>query len=145
MANPTVYLSLGSNLGDLLSYIEKAVALLKTTGVAVQRLSSVIETDPVGGPQQGKYLNAVLKAKTDLSAEDLHALTQSIECKMGRVRKILNGPRVIDIDILLYDDVKLITRKLIIPHPRMCERNFVMNPLKEIAPIICQELLDANR
>ncbi len=140
-----IFIALGSNLGDRLSYIEKAVVLLKASGVVIQRLSKVIETNPVGGPAQGKYLNAVLKAKTDLTPEELHALTQSIEAKMGRVRKILNGPRVIDIDILLYDDVKLITRKLIIPHPRMCGRDFVMNPLKEIDSKVYQELLDASR
>ncbi len=141
-----IFIALGSNLGDRLSYIEKAVVLLKDAGLKVQRLSKVIETDPVGGPAtQGKYLNAVLKAQTDLSPEDVHHLTQSIENKMGRVRKIFNGPRTIDIDILLYDDVKLITRKLIIPHPRMSGRDFVMKPLKEIAPDICQELLDASR
>ena len=139
-----VYLGLGSNLGDRVSYIKKAVALLEEGKVKVHRLSTIIETEPVGGPEQGKYLNAVLKASTGLSPEDLHELTQSIEHKLGRTNKILNGPRVIDIDILLYDDIKLITPKLIIPHPRMCARNFVMKPLKEIAANVYQELIDAR-
>ena len=139
-----VYLALGSNLGDRFSYLKKAVALLEEGGVQVQRHSSIIETEPVGGPLQGKYLNAVVKSQTELSPEDLHQLTQHVECKLGRIKKEHNGPRVIDIDILLYDDIKLITPKLIIPHARMCERNFVMKPLKEIAPNIYQEFIDAR-
>jgi 2-amino-4-hydroxy-6-hydroxymethyldihydropteridine diphosphokinase len=130
-----VYLALGSNLGDRQHYIQRAIDELNAHGVRVNRCSSIIETDPVGGPAtQEKYLNAVLKVETNLSPEDLHIFTQQIEHKLGRVRRIINGPRVIDIDILLYDDIKLITRKLIIPHPRMLEREFVMNPLREICP-----------
>ena len=129
-----VYLALGSNLGDRLGYIQKALVELRGSGLKNIQMSSIIETDPVGGPVQGKYLNAVLKASTSHSPEEIHVMTQVIENKLGRIRKVINGPRVIDIDILLYDDIKLITRKLIIPHPRMFERNFVMRPLKEIAP-----------
>ncbi len=135
-----VYLALGSNLGDRLQYIHKAVEELKNCGLKVLKLSTVIETDPVGGVAQGKFLNAVLKAGTNYSPEELHAITQSIERKMGRVKKVFNGPRVIDIDILLYDDIKLITRQLLIPHPRMLERSFVMQPLKEIDPVLCTSL-----
>ncbi len=129
-----VYLALGSNLGDRLSYFKKAVALLEEGHVKVRRHSTVIETDPVDAPPQAKYLNGVLKVETDLSPEDLLVLTQSIEHKLGRVRQVFHGPRVIDIDILLYDDIKLVSRKLIIPHPHMFERSFVMKPLKEINP-----------
>jgi 2-amino-4-hydroxy-6-hydroxymethyldihydropteridine diphosphokinase len=131
---PTVYLALGSNLGNRLEYIHRSIEELKDSGLKVMKFSTMIETDPVGGPAQGKYLNAVLKASTAHSPEELHEITQGIERKLGRVKKMFNGPRVIDIDILLYDDIKLITRKLIIPHPRMFERDFVMRPLKEIAP-----------
>ena len=129
----TVYLGLGSNLGNRLVFIHKSIEELEACNVKVLKLSSIIETDPVGGPVQGKYLNAVLKASTVHSPEELHVITQSIEHKLGRVKEIINGPRVIDIDILLYDDIKLITQKLLIPHPRMLERDFVMEPLKEIA------------
>jgi 2-amino-4-hydroxy-6-hydroxymethyldihydropteridine diphosphokinase len=129
-----VYLALGSNLGERLQYIQKAVDELEASGVKVLKLSTIIETDPVGGPAQGKYLNAVLKASTDHSPEELHEITLGVERKLGRVKKVVNGPRIIDIDILLYDDIKLITPKLLIPHPRMFERDFVMGPLKEIAP-----------
>jgi 2-amino-4-hydroxy-6-hydroxymethyldihydropteridine diphosphokinase len=126
------YLALGSNLGDRNKYITDAIGLLKASGVRVLKLSTIIETDPVGGPEQGKYLNAVLKAETNLLPEDLHCLTQSIEHRLGRLRKERNGPRTIDIDILLYDDIKLVSRNLQIPHPRMFEREFVMRPLIEI-------------
>ena len=135
-----VYLALGSNLGERLRYIQKAVDELKARGVKVLKLSTIIETDPIGGPVQGKYLNAVLKASTIHSPEELHVITQAIERKLGRVKKIVNGPRVIDIDILLYDDIKLITPRLLIPHPRMLERSFVMRPLKEKDPGLCASL-----
>jgi len=129
----TVYLGLGSNLGDRLGFIHRSIEELENSGVKVLKLSTIIETDPVGGPAQGKYLNAVLKASTTHSPEELHVIIQTIERRLGRVKKMINGPRVIDIDILLYDDIKLITQKLLIPHPRMLERDFVMEPLKEIA------------
>jgi 2-amino-4-hydroxy-6-hydroxymethyldihydropteridine diphosphokinase len=137
---PIIYLALGSNLGDRLEYIQKAIVELEECGVKVLKTSSVIETDPVGGPSQGKYLNAVLKANTIHSPEELHGITQAIERKLGRVKKFFNGPRVIDIDILLYDDIKLITPGLLIPHPRMLERSFVMQPLEEIDPALCASL-----
>jgi len=136
----TVYLALGSNLGDRLEYIHKALEELKACGVKVLRLSTVIETEPVGGVPQGRFLNAVLKASTDHSPEELHALTQGIERKLGRIKKMVNGPRVIDIDILLYDDIKFTSPKLLIPHPRCLERSFVMQPLEEIDPVLCASL-----
>jgi len=135
-----VYLALGSNLGDRLRYMQKAVEELKSCGMKVLKLSTVIETDPVGGVPQGKFLNAVLKASTNHSPEELHVMTQGVERKLGRVKKTINGPRVIDIDILLYDDIKLTTPRLLIPHPRMLERPFVMRPLKEIEPVLCASL-----
>jgi len=136
----TVYLALGSNLGDRLQYIHRAIAELKACGLKVLKLSSVVETEPVGGPAQDKYFNAVLKASTTLSPEELHVITQTVEYQLGRVKKIINGPRVIDIDILLVDDIKLVTPKLLIPHPRMLERSFVMRPLEEIDPALCASL-----
>ena len=132
-----VYLALGSNLGDRLQYIHKAIEELKACGLKILKLSSIIETDPLEAPPQGQFLNAVLKAQTDYSPEELIFVTQGIEHKMGRIKKIYRGPRVIDIDILLYDDIKLISPRIIIPHPRMLERSFVMQPLKEIDPVLC--------
>lgn len=136
----TVYLALGSNLGERLQYIHKAIEELEACGVKVLKLSTVIETDPVGGVPQGKYFNAVLKAHTLHSPEELHVITQAIERKLGRVKKIINGPRVIDIDILFYDDIKLTTPQLLVPHPRCLERHFVMQPLEEIDPALCASL-----
>jgi 2-amino-4-hydroxy-6-hydroxymethyldihydropteridine diphosphokinase len=137
---PTVYLALGSNLGDRLHYIQKAVEGLKAEGLNVLKLSTVIETDPFDAPAQGRFLNAVLKAQTHHSPEELILITQSIEQKLGRAKNFFRGPRVIDIDILLYDDIKLTTSKLLIPHARMLERPFVMGPLEEIDPELCASL-----
>ncbi|MBI3602481.1 MAG: 2-amino-4-hydroxy-6-hydroxymethyldihydropteridine diphosphokinase [Candidatus Omnitrophica bacterium] len=136
----TVYLALGSNLGDRRRYLQRAIEELKSNGVVVRKVSTIIETFPVGGPPQDKYLNAVLKAYTFLSPEELYVTTRSIEHKLGRVREIKNGPRVIDIDILLYGDLKLVSRRLVIPHPYMIEREFVMKPLEEIDPNIVVSL-----
>ncbi len=130
-----VYLGLGSNLGDRLENIQNAIHLVSKR-ISVEKISTIIETDPIGGPPQGKYLNAVLKARTGLSAYKLLKITQGIENVFGRVRTIKNAPRTIDIDILLYDDVHINDEDLIIPHPRMLERTFVMKPLEEIdAPL----------
>lgn len=131
------YLALGSNLGNRSHYIRLAIQELQGRGVDVLKKASVIETDPVGGPQQGRYLNTVVKIRTSLSAEDLLVTINKIEARLGRIREVKNGPRVIDIDILLYEHIKLVSRRLIIPHPRMWERDFVMKPLKEICPDIC--------
>lgn len=136
----TVYLALGSNLGDRLQYIQKAVEELKACGLKVLKVSNIIETDPLEAPPQGRFLNAVLKAQTHHSPEELILITQGIEHKFGRVKKIFRGPRVIDIDILLYDDIKLTTPQLLIPHPRCLERPFVMQLLEEIDPVLCASL-----
>lgn len=135
-----VYLALGSNLGERLEYMHRAIKELKSNGVDVKKVSSIIETAPVDSPPQGQYLNAVLKARTFHSPEELLSVTRAVEHKLGRVRKVFHGPRVIDIDILLYDDLKLTTPRLIIPHPRMLQRSFVMEPLREIGPAICASL-----
>jgi 2-amino-4-hydroxy-6-hydroxymethyldihydropteridine diphosphokinase len=133
----TVYLALGSNLGDRLHYIKQAVIGLEAGGLKVLKLSTIIETNPLDAPPQGRFLNGVLKAQTDLSPEEVLFLAKSVEHKLGRVQKIFRGPRVIDIDILLYDDVKLTTPTLLLPHPRMFERPFVMKPLQELDPLLC--------
>ena len=140
----TVYLALGSNLGDRHSNIRRAIDLLNIAGVHIKRLSTIIETEPVGGPAQGKFLNAVLEAHTELSARQLHSKTKDIEAKLGRVHREVDGPREIDIDILLYDDLVLDFPDLTIPHPRMSQRDFVMGPLKEIAPHIAEALTRAH-
>ena len=133
----TAYLGFGSNLGDRDLFIKRAIDKIRSSGVVVVKQSAIIDTAAVGGPPQGNYLNLVLKVRTDLSLEDLFVLTSSVEHQLGRLRKIINGPRVIDIDILLYDDVKLVSKDIIVPHPRMFERDFVMRPLQEIEPALC--------
>ncbi len=130
----TVYLGLGSNVGEREKNIAAAVKLLAKNGVAVQKLSTIIETEPAGGPPQGKFLNAVLKAETDSPPQELLNKINSIEKQLGRVRTIKDAPRTIDIDILLYGRTTIKTPELTIPHPRMFDRDFVMKPLKEIEP-----------
>ncbi len=133
---PIVFLGLGSNLGDRSKYIHDALDLLGAAGIRALRLSHIVETDPVGGPPQGLFLNAVLKAETDLSPEEVLRISQGIENRLGRVREAVHGPRTIDIDILLYDSRRINIPGLIIPHPKMWERDFVMIPLQEIDPTI---------
>lgn len=140
----TVYLALGSNLGDRDQFLVRAHEALEAGGVAITQRSAVIETEPVGGPPQGKFLNEVLRGQTALSAAGLLDLTESIEHKLGRVRTVPNGPRTIDIDILLYNCLKFQSPRLTIPHPRMFERPFVMEPLKEVLDERTREFLHAR-
>jgi len=136
----TVYLGIGSNLGDRTKNIQDAVSKLNTNGISVKKVSTIIETDPVGGPPQGKFLNGAIEAQTTLTAPELHATLKKIEKDLGRVDTIRNGPRTIDIDILLYDELTFQTSTLTIPHLRMLERDFVMTPLKEIAPAVAKRI-----
>ena len=139
-----VYLGFGSNLGDRAENILQAVQSLKANGLIIHRLSSIIETDPVGGPAQGKFLNAVCKIGTSLSPEALLAVIHKIEKGLGRTRTIRNGPRTIDIDILLFDRLSVNTARLAIPHPKMLERDFVLRPLTEIAPELVLQLTSSS-
>lgn len=127
------YIALGSNLGDRHSYIEQAVAHIKqlphTEFVA---LSPLMETEPVGYKEQGLFINAVCGIDTELSPYNLLQRLLLIEQILGRVRSIKNGPRTIDLDIILYGDVNIDSPTLSIPHPRMHEREFVLQPLKAI-------------
>lgn len=137
---PTIYLALGSNLGDREANIKRAVLELKKHPITVTKISTVIETNPIDGPPQGKFLNAALEAQTDIPPEELLTLVKSIEKNLGREPTGRNGPRIIDIDILLYNHQKINSGSLTIPHPRMLERQFVMQPLLEIAPEILKEI-----
>jgi 2-amino-4-hydroxy-6-hydroxymethyldihydropteridine diphosphokinase len=130
------YLGIGSNVGDREAHIQKAAALLRENeNVQVLAVSSLIETEPVGGVPQGKFLNGALKIKTDLMPNDLLAALKNIERRCGRAKTETNGPRTLDLDILFYDDVVIVDGKtLSIPHPRLHERAFVLIPLAEIAP-----------
>ena len=140
-----VYLGIGSNIGNRDNNIRQAVSLLKETGIEIAAVSSLIETDPVGGPPQGKFLNGAIKIKTILSPQELLQTLKSIEQKLGRTKTVKDGPRVIDLDILLYEDATISSDALTIPHPRMLERAFVIKPLNEIAPEIVKGLMHADR
>ncbi len=132
----TAYIGLGSNLGDRRAALDRALAELRgRPGVAVARVSSVYETAPVGGPAgQGPYLNAVAELRTDLAPADLLRTLLDVESGLGRVRTEKDGPRTIDLDILLYDAAVSDDPRLTLPHPRMHRRLFVLQPLAEIAP-----------
>jgi len=108
------------------------VELLARPGLRVERSSRVYETDPVGGPPQPEYLNAVVEVQTTLSPHDLLAACMDVEQRMGRVRAERWGPRIIDIDVLTYDEEEVDEPDLVVPHPRMNERAFVLVPLLEL-------------
>lgn len=130
-----VYLSLGSNLGDRKYEIKRAVELIGERIGAVERVSSLYETEPWGFSSDNMFVNAAVCVSTLLTPRALLEATQAIERDMGRTAKSVNGQyhdRTIDIDILLYDNIKVDEPDLKIPHPLMNERDFVMKPLKEI-------------
>jgi 2-amino-4-hydroxy-6-hydroxymethyldihydropteridine diphosphokinase len=135
-----VYLGLGSNLGNKKENIQNAIALLKE-GCVVTKTSSMYKTEPVGFKDQDWFINCVLEMETDLSPEALLIFIQAIEQQLGRERIIKDGPRTIDIDILLYGDEIFTLGFLTIPHPRMHERNFVLTPLKELCPELIHPVL----
>lgn len=132
---PRAYLGLGSNLGNTKENIDKALELLtaKET-VKLLKTSSYYETAPVGYQQQDWFLNIVAEIETELSPYELLALCNEVEQQLKRERLIRWGPRTLDIDILLYEGFESKVDKLIVPHPRMQERAFVIIPLQEIAP-----------
>ena len=133
------YLSIGSNIGDRLNQLTEAVRALQAhEQIEVINVSSIYETVPVGFTDQADFLNLVVCLQTTLSAHQLLTVCQEIENGMGRVRKIRWGPRTVDLDILLYNHDNVESENLIVPHPRMMERAFVLVPLLEIAPGIIQ-------
>ncbi len=129
----TVYLSLGSNLGERERHLEKGTRLL-ARAVEVTRVSSMYVTEPLGYLQQPPFLNLACEAKTGLTPKELLAIATEVEREVGRKPTFRYGPRVLDIDILLYGDRVVSSPELTIPHPRMAERAFVLVPLAEIAP-----------
>jgi len=133
LPSSTVYLALGSNLGDRLANLETANLELSVQ-FALEKKSPVYETPPWGYEQQPAFLNQVISGKTTLTPQNLLKFAKEIEHKMGRQETFRNGPRVIDIDILVFGDLTLNTPELVIPHPRIAERAFVLVPLVDIAP-----------
>lgn len=148
------FIGIGSNEGDRLAHISRAVQSLRDTpGIAVTQLALVRETAPVGGPPQGPYLNTAAELDTSLSVEALLAALRRIEQAGGRApSRLRNAPRPIDLDLLLYDDRVIKTDALEVPHPRLHERRFVLEPLLDLDPTLrhpilgrsMQELLDGR-
>jgi len=130
------YLSLGSNIGDRERNLRAAIERLDAPGLRVLRVSPVYETDPVDYTDQRWFFNLVVEAETALFPLQLLARTQKVERVLGRVRTVPKGPRIIDIDILLYGTAVIHSGKLEIPHPRMAERRFVLVPLHDLAPTL---------
>ena len=136
----TIFLALGTNVGERKQHIEDAIeALQEKIHDMVQ--APIYESKPVGFTDQANFYNTVTKGQTELSPEALLQFVKSLEKKLGRVKRFANGPREIDIDILLYDDAIINSQDLIIPHPRMHERDFVLQPLVDISPDIIHPVL----
>jgi 2-amino-4-hydroxy-6-hydroxymethyldihydropteridine diphosphokinase len=129
----TAYLSLGSNLGDRERNLRDALALLAEPRLRVLRVSSFYETEPLEVRDQPWFLNAVAEVETDLFPKQLLARVRKVEQQLGRKRTRPKGPRTIDIDILLYGAAVIATEELQVPHPRLAERRFVLEPLAELA------------
>jgi 2-amino-4-hydroxy-6-hydroxymethyldihydropteridine diphosphokinase len=141
MPKHTVYLSLGSNLGDRAAQIESALARLAEENVRVVKRSSFYETEPVEFLAQGWFLNIAVEAETELMPRQLLRVIRQIERELGRKRIVRSGPRTIDIDILLFGANIMSAADLEIPHPRMPERRFVLVPMAEIAPALRHPVL----
>jgi len=135
----TVYLGLGTNLGDKEANLKAAIEEIRKRVGEITSLSAFYASEPWGFESDNSFLNAVCCVSTDFSPTEILSTTQNIERELGRLKKSVNGvysDRIIDIDILLFDDWQINTPELIIPHPLMWERDFVMIPLREIAPDI---------
>ncbi|WP_394239398.1 2-amino-4-hydroxy-6-hydroxymethyldihydropteridine diphosphokinase [Niallia oryzisoli] len=135
--NHTAFLSLGTNMGNRIKNLEEALKRLQNDyPIEVVNVSSIYETDPVGYEEQDLFLNMAVQVKTSLSPYQLLEACLQTEKELGRKREIRWGPRTIDLDILLYNDENITSEMLIVPHPRMHERSFVIIPLLEISPNI---------
>lgn len=137
----TAYVALGSNMGDAKKNINEAVAALDLVpGIKVQSMSELYETKPWGYEEQNNFCNAVARLNVEVSPEALLGICLGIEAGMGRVRKIKNGPRIIDIDLIMYEGQERNTKELVLPHPGMNERDFVLVPLYDV----CEDKLKAE-
>ncbi|WGD98204.2 2-amino-4-hydroxy-6-hydroxymethyldihydropteridine diphosphokinase [Bacillus safensis] len=142
--NNTAYIALGSNIGKKETYLKEAVKKLhEHPEVQVELISSIYETAPVGYENQDDFLNMAVKVITSLRPEELLSLTQKIEQELGRTREVRWGPRTADLDILLYNRENIETEQLVVPHPRMYERLFVLVPMSEICPEIGEVQINA--
>jgi 2-amino-4-hydroxy-6-hydroxymethyldihydropteridine diphosphokinase len=136
----TVYIGLGSNLGDRVANLREAVQRLSAL-VKIEKASQLYVAAPLGYVRDDAFVNAAIQAKTTLKPMELLEMTQAIETAMGRRPGVHYGPRPIDLDILFYDAIQIETRKLSIPHPRVHQRAFVLRPLAEIAPNLMHPVL----
>jgi len=134
MAEKTVYLSLGSNVGEREANLRAAIGALGDADVLVTRVSSFYETEPVDFLEQAWFLNCAVEGETEVPALELLRALRGIELRMGSKKLVVKGPRLIDMDILLYGTEMIDTPELQVPHPRMHLRRFVLVPLAEIAP-----------
>jgi 2-amino-4-hydroxy-6-hydroxymethyldihydropteridine diphosphokinase len=131
----TAFVGIGSNLGDREDNLRRAVELLSAEdGIAVTGVSEIRETEPVGPVEQGPFLNGAVRIETDLGPRELLARLLAVEQRLGRVREERWGPRTIDLDLLLYGDEVIDEDGLTVPHPRLRERRFVLEPLADLAP-----------
>lgn len=128
------YISIGSNLGDREENCRQAIKLIEKNGIVVRKQSRMYETEPWGVKDQPKFINMAIEAETDKKPEELLRVLEEIEKEIGRTETVKWGPRVIDLDILFYDDLILKIPGLEIPHPLLHKREFVLKPLCEIAP-----------
>ena len=129
-----VYLSLGSNIGNRRENLSAAITALAGAGVRVRRVSKMYETEPVDYLDQAWFLNCVVEGETEVTAIELLRRLRGIEASMGSAKAFAKGPRLIDLDILFYGDAVIDAEELLVPHPRMAQRKFVLVPLAEIAP-----------
>jgi 2-amino-4-hydroxy-6-hydroxymethyldihydropteridine diphosphokinase len=141
---PVVFLGLGSNLGDREANLAQARALLAERGFRQVAQSALYETEPVGGPPQGPFLNQAVGGGEELPAKSLLEACLAIEHELGRVRRERNGPRILDLDILLYGSLVSDQPGLVVPHPRMHERRFVLAPLAQIAAAVRHPVLGVS-
>lgn len=145
--NKNIFLGLGSNQGDRVGYVRRAVDMLETHGVHVIRRSQLYETEPVSDVSQDNFINAVIEVETDLDPSKLLDVCAQVELDLGRVRgdgATHGGSRTIDVDILLFGSTVSDDAKLILPHPHMHERLFVLEPMNEIAPDAIHPVLNES-
>ena len=130
------YIGIGANLGDRRSYIDRAIGeISKNSAVKFRRSSSIYETEPVSDIPQGRFLNGILEIETTLSPRELLKELNSIEAKLGRTRTVKNAPREIDLDILYYGQEIINEPDLVIPHPKIAEREFILKGLRELGAL----------
>lgn len=135
------YIGIGSNIGNRQENCLHAIELLQKSGIIVTKRSSIYETEPWGVKEQPSFINMVIEVETERGPEELLNILKDIEKQMGRTETVKWGSRVIDLDILLFDNIILNTEDLKIPHPFMHERDFVLRPLFEISPDVTHPLL----